>query len=67
MSKYNFWSYEKQCRKNGKCVRICVGRTNNFYTINFIGPTFKIILNPKRDFLYQDYKKERKCADKVKL
>jgi hypothetical protein len=67
MSKYHFWSYEKQCHKNGKLVRIYFGKTNNFYTINFFSLTFKFTPKQKWDFLHQDYKIERKCADKVKL
>jgi len=34
---------------------------HNFYTINCIGHTMKFVLNP-RYILYQDYKKEKKCA-----
>jgi len=52
---------------NDKCVRICVGETYNFYTIKYIGHTMKFVLNIRYDILYQDYKKERKSADKVKL
>ena len=63
MFKYHFWSYEKWS-KICKCVRICVDKSNNFYAINYIGHTLKFVLNPRWDILYQNYKKERKCADR---
>ena len=37
---------------------IVLAKQMNFYTINSIGPAFKIVLNPRWEFLYQDYKEK---------